>query len=53
DSAISSPRILNVSIQLLVNKQDTPTSMSATEIRQDYEVGDHHRRGSACRWYAE
>lgn len=27
--------------------------MSATEIRQDYEVWDHHRRDSARRRYAE
>ena len=27
--------------------------MSATEIRQDYEVWDHHRRDSARRRYVE
>lgn len=53
DSVLSSPRILNVPLLLLANKQDTPTSMSATEIRQDYEVWDHHRRDSARRRYAE
>ncbi|KAF8423690.1 P-loop containing nucleoside triphosphate hydrolase protein [Boletus edulis BED1] len=40
DSVLSSPRILNVPLLLLANKQDTSTSMSATEIRQDYEVGN-------------
>ncbi|KAF8123329.1 P-loop containing nucleoside triphosphate hydrolase protein, partial [Boletus edulis] len=53
DSVLSSPRILNVPLLLLANKQDTSTSMSATEIRQDYEVWDHHRRDSARRRYAE
>ena len=53
DTVLSSPRILNVPLLLLANKQDTPTSMSATEIRQDYEVWDHHRRDSARRRYAE
>ncbi|KAH0832341.1 P-loop containing nucleoside triphosphate hydrolase protein [Lanmaoa asiatica] len=53
DTVLSSPRILNVPLLLLANKQDTPMSMSATEIRQDYEVWDHHRRDSARRRYAE
>ena len=53
DSVLSSPRILNVPLLLLANKQDTPMSMSAAEIRQDYEVWDHHRRDSARRRYAE
>ena len=53
DTVLSSPRILNVPLLLLANKQDTPTSMSETEIRQDYEVWDHHRRDSARRRYVE
>ncbi|KAF8557524.1 P-loop containing nucleoside triphosphate hydrolase protein [Imleria badia] len=53
DTVLSSPRILNVPLLLLANKQDTPASLSATEIRQDYEVWDHHRRDSARRRYAE
>lgn len=53
DAVLSAPRILNVPLLLLANKQDTPMSLSATEIRQDYEVWDHHRRDSARRRYAE
>ncbi|KIJ58611.1 hypothetical protein HYDPIDRAFT_141424 [Hydnomerulius pinastri MD-312] len=48
DTVLSTPQILNVPL-LLLNKQDTPHSLSATEIRQDYEVWEHHRRESA-RW---
>ena len=53
DSVLSSPQILSVPLLLLTNKQDTPMSMSATEIRQDYEPWDHYRRDSARRRYAE
>ncbi|KIJ61151.1 hypothetical protein HYDPIDRAFT_116461 [Hydnomerulius pinastri MD-312] len=51
DTVLSSPQILNVPLLLLANKQDTPHSLSATEIRQDYEVWEHHRRESARRTY--
>ncbi|KIM67342.1 hypothetical protein SCLCIDRAFT_14140 [Scleroderma citrinum Foug A] len=53
DSVLSSPQILNVPLLLLANKQDSPESLSATEIRHDYEAWDQHRRESARRRYGE
>jgi hypothetical protein len=53
DTVLSSPQILDVPLLLLANKQDTPTSLSVTEIRQDYEAWDHHRRESARRRHPE
>ncbi|KAL4071380.1 P-loop containing nucleoside triphosphate hydrolase protein [Scleroderma yunnanense] len=53
DSVLSSPQILNVPLLLLANKQDSPDSLSATEIRHDYEAWDQHRRESARRRFGE
>jgi len=53
DSVLSSPQILNVPLLLLANKQDSPDSLSATEIRHDYEEWDQRRRESARRRFGE
>jgi ADP-ribosylation factor related protein 1 len=53
DSVLSSPQILNVPLLLLANKQDSPESLSATEIRHDYEEWDQRRRESARRRFGE
>lgn len=53
DLVLSSPQILNVPLLLLANKQDSPESLSATEIRYDYEAWDQHRRDCARRRYGE
>ena len=37
DSVLSSPKILNVPLLLLANKQDSPESLSVEEIRKNYE----------------
>ena len=37
----------------LLNKQDSPDSLSATEIRDDYEEWDQRRRESAQRQFGE
>jgi ADP-ribosylation factor related protein 1 len=37
DRVLSNPQILNVSLLLLANKQDSPQSLSVDEIRRDYE----------------
>ncbi|KAI6007801.1 P-loop containing nucleoside triphosphate hydrolase protein [Pisolithus orientalis] len=53
DSVLSAPQILNVPLLLLANKQDSPHSLSATEIRHDYETWDRHRREYARRRFGE
>jgi len=53
DSVLSSPQILNVPLLLLANKQDSPNSLSATEIWHDYEGWDQRRRVGARRQLCE
>lgn len=53
DSVLSAPQILNIPLLLLANKQDSPDSLSATEIRHDYEAWDRHRRECARRRFGE
>lgn len=53
DSVLSAPQILNVPLLLLANKQDSPDSLSTTEIRHDYDAWDRHRRECARRRFGE
>ncbi|KIY44531.1 P-loop containing nucleoside triphosphate hydrolase protein [Fistulina hepatica ATCC 64428] len=52
DSVFSAPEILNLPLLLLVNKQDSPFSMSVAEVRHDYErwyqrnLNPHHAERS-------
>jgi hypothetical protein len=43
DSVLSAPQILGVPLLLLANKQDSPNSLSAAEIRHDYEEWYQHK----------
>jgi ADP-ribosylation factor related protein 1 len=38
DEVLSSPRLLNLPLLLLANKQDTPTSLSPAEIRESFDA---------------
>lgn len=49
DSVLSSPQILGVPLLLLANKQDSPLSLSAEEIRHDYEDWYQRKLESARR----
>ncbi|KAG2031141.1 P-loop containing nucleoside triphosphate hydrolase protein [Suillus americanus] len=53
DTVLSSPQTLNIPLLLLANKQDSPSSLSVSEIRQDYEDWDQRRRESARRRFGE
>ncbi|KIJ61125.1 hypothetical protein HYDPIDRAFT_31632 [Hydnomerulius pinastri MD-312] len=50
DTVLSCPQIPNIPL-LLANKQGTLCTLCTTEIRQDYEVWEHHRREGARRTY--
>lgn len=38
DEVLASPRLLNLPLLLLANKQDTPTSLSVSEIRESFDA---------------
>ncbi|WVN90490.1 uncharacterized protein L203_105726 [Cryptococcus depauperatus CBS 7841] len=38
DEVLNSPRLLNLPLLLLANKQDSPTSLSVAEIRESFEA---------------
>lgn len=42
---LNSPRLLNLPLLLLANKQDVPSSLSTSEIRQSYENFQRNRSG--------
>lgn len=46
---LTAPQILGVPLLLLANKQDSPTSLSVEEIRNDYEDWYRHKQDSARR----
>lgn len=49
ESVLSHPQILGVPLLLLANKQDSPTSLTVEEIRNDYEEWHQRRLESARR----
>lgn len=53
DSVLSAPKILNVPLLLLANKQDAPDSLSVQEIRENYEQWYQGKKDSARRVYGE
>jgi ADP-ribosylation factor related protein 1 len=38
DEVLNSPRLLNLPLLLLANKQDSPTSLSVSEIRESFDA---------------
>ena len=38
DEVLNSPRLLNLPLLLLANKQDSPTSLSVAEIRESFDA---------------
>ena len=38
DEVLNSPRLLNLPLLLLANKQDSPTSLSVQEIRESFDA---------------
>jgi ADP-ribosylation factor related protein 1 len=38
DEVLTSPRLLNLPLLLLANKQDSPTSLSVAEIRESFDA---------------
>jgi ADP-ribosylation factor related protein 1 len=38
DSVITSPRLLNLPLLLIVNKQDAPSALSVSEVRESFEA---------------
>ncbi|KAJ9107599.1 hypothetical protein QFC21_001058 [Naganishia friedmannii] len=38
DSVITSPRLLNLPLLLIANKQDTPTALAVNEVRESFEA---------------
>lgn len=53
DSVLSAPKILNVPLLLLANKQDSPESLSVEEIRENYEQWYQGKKDSMRRIYGE
>ncbi|OSX65884.1 hypothetical protein POSPLADRAFT_1043463 [Postia placenta MAD-698-R-SB12] len=53
DSVLSSPKILDVPLLLLANKQDSPQSLSVEEIRNDYEEWYRGKQDAARRRYGD
>ena len=50
---LTAPQILGVPLLLLANKQDSPTSLSVEEIRNDYEDWYQHKLDAARRTYGD
>ena len=44
DEVLNSPRLLNLPLLLLANKQDNPTSLSVSEIRESFEAWHRARQ---------
>lgn len=44
DEVLNSPRLLNLPLLLLANKQDVPGSLSVEEIREAFEAWSRARR---------
>ncbi len=38
DSVLNSPRLLNLPLLLLANKQDSPSSLSPSEVRESFDA---------------
>lgn len=53
DAVLSAPKILNVPLLLLANKQDSPESLSVEEIRENYEQWYQGKKDSMRRIYGE
>lgn len=45
DDVITSPRLLNLPLLLLANKQDKATSLTVAEIRESFEAWERARPG--------
>ena len=50
---LSAPQILGLPLLLVANKQDSPQSLSAEEIRTDYEEWYQRKKESARRRFGE
>ena len=46
DTVLTSPRLLNLPLLLLANKQDTPTSLSPAEVRESFDAWHRARSES-------
>lgn len=44
DEVLNSPRLLNLPLLLLANKQDNPTSLSVAEIRESFDAWQRARQ---------
>ena len=44
DEVLNSPRLLNLPLLLLANKQDNPTSLSVSEIRESFEAWNRSKQ---------